>query len=954
MQLAHEVAASRYLHGNDNGLSFHNSTSFPYATTMSTWDVGTYDTYAWYAGAEAFDKWSFDPAIGYDKTQGGDERYPNETNYLDEYFVGAYPAIGTVFLSAAQPATDSASAGTAMATGRKTEDGNIAWLPGDPADGELPTIAQWVREQGGAMGVVSTVQFNHATPACFVSHNVNRNNYSNSKHNATYAGMNIAEEIVTVVKPDVVIGAGDSGTSYMPQALRDTLEDDPEYTYTERTGSGNGSALLESARLLALSEGNKLFGVFGGSAGYFEHPVPADATGAPAFLTTTNANPTLAESTTTAVEVLKQRGGEHGFFVMVEGGDIDWANHANDYSWMIGAMHNFTTSVQAAIDMVENDADMSWDNTLLIVTSDHSNSYMRLVTGKELGQGELPTQQAFSGECPAGQYCGAYVYPDGEVVYGTGGHTNELVTLAAKGAGAELFEDLDDKYGATGVVDNTDIYFAMKQAVVDKGAKHVLLFIGDGMNIAHEVAYSRYMTGEDDRLPWSRSIAGDDAFDFFGYAATWDVTTYNRLALSQHAPPFDEDGFSYRVGYSVQQGGASPGYQVARLEEGNASYYLSSLEGYPWGAEFTSPATDSASAGTAFATGQKTDSGNLAWESGDPDHGALKSIVELVRQQKRGKVGVVSTVPFSHATPAAFVAHNASRNNYTAIGDEIIFGTRPDVVIGAGHPSSVGKYKYLSKPGYGFLSRTSEYVFVERDTDTAADADEALLLAADEAASAGKKLFGLFGNSDGNFESPVPANAPGAPAVERGSLADPTLAAASEAALRVLSTSDEGFFLMVEQGDIDWANHDNDYARMVGTVYDLDEAVKAIVAFVEQEGDDVSWDNTMVIVTSDHGNSYLRFSEAVTLGAGDLPEQLEDEGSSCLESATYCGAYVYPGAEVSYGTGDHTNELVSVYAAGAGTELLEQYEDLWYPGSRIIDNTHLFHAMVAFLGLERQ
>ncbi|MCU0663286.1 MAG: hypothetical protein MUC50_13290 [Myxococcota bacterium] len=57
---------------------------------------------------------------------------------------------------------------------------------------------------------------------------------------------------------------------------------------------------------------------------------------------------------------------------------------------------------------------------------------------------------------------------------------------------------------------------------------------------------------------------------------------------------------------------------------------------------------------------------------------------------------------------------------------------------------------------------------------------------------------------------------------------------------------------------------------------------------------------------------------------------------------------------MSYGTGDHTNELVSVYAAGAGTELLEQYEDLWYPGSRIIDNTHLFHAMVAFLGLERQ
>jgi len=123
------------------------------------------------------------------------------------------------------------------------------------------------------------------------------------------------------------------------------------------------------------------------------------------------------------------------------------------------------------------------------------------------------------------------------------------------------------------------------------------------------------------------------------------------------------------------------------------------------------PATDSASAATALATGFKTDEGNIAWRTGDPANGRLSTIAEMYRNQKKAAIGVVSTVPFSHATPAGFVSHNVNRNNYKAIAQEIIAGVRPDVVIGGGNPNyndaagitGVNAYQYIDAPEYNYL-----------------------------------------------------------------------------------------------------------------------------------------------------------------------------------------------------------------------------------------------------------
>jgi len=458
-------------------------------------------------------------------------------------------------------------------------------------------------------------------------------------------------------------------------------------------------------------------------------------------------------------------------------------------------------------------------------------------------------------------------------------------------------------------------------------------------------------------------------YNYKGAASTWDVTTYNRYAFAAYS----SNGFSSRrysdatvnldnlatfdpaLGYNPAKGGKLPYRQDTT---GQTGYFGTKIKDSSTGtAKY--PATDSASAGTALATGFKTDDGNIAWRSGDPANGRLASIAEMYRNQKKASIGVVSTVPFSHATPAAFVSHNTNRNNYQAIAQEIITVSRPEVVIGGGNPNfndpagitGPAAYQYVDAAEYAALKGSTEYTFIERKAGV--DGGTALSGAADAAAAGNKKLFGLFGGAGGSFEYHKPSN-DGTSQITRGSIENPTLADAAKAALKVLGKNRNGFFLMVEQGDIDWSNHANDYASMIGGIWDLNEAIKSIEAYVDQSGDDVTWDNTMLIVTSDHGNSYMRLAK--DLAKGSLPKQnpISDGGAPAGYDSSV--GYYYDPTEVTYGfagkgVNSHSNELVTLYGKGAGLSQLSAYQGLWYPGTTIVDNTQIFKAMLGALGL---
>ena len=166
-----------------------------------------------------------------------------------------------------------------------------------------------------------------------------------------------------------------------------------------------------------------------------------------------------------------------------------------------------------------------------------------------------------------------------------------------------------------------------------KQAKHIILLVGDGMNIEHEIAAGRYLFGKDFALSFHN-------LPYQGNQATWDVTTYEYWSGGK----YDQKAIVPTIGYDPAKGGKVP-YPLGPELPGAEAYHKSM-------------ATDSAAAATAWATGYKTDNGNIAWLSGDPEQGALKTIAELLREKKGFAIGVVSTVAFLEATPAAFVSHN--------------------------------------------------------------------------------------------------------------------------------------------------------------------------------------------------------------------------------------------------------------------------------------------------------
>jgi alkaline phosphatase len=475
--------------------------------------------------------------------------------------------------------------------------------------------------------------------------------------------------------------------------------------------------------------------------------------------------------------------------------------------------------------------------------------------------------------------------------------------------------------------------------------RHVVLLVGDGMSRAAEVAASRYLTGRDDGLAWHR-------FEYQGFASTWDVDTYDRHARALGLLPYAPDRFLPSVGYDVLRGGAVPCTARAAPRSPAAAARSAPARSAACGAEQdryllgalplrgrvrSIPATDSASAATALATGVKTVAGNVAWAPGDRRGGALATIAERARRERCAAIGIVTTVPFSHATPAAFLAHATTRDAYVEIAREML-AAQPEVIVGGGNPERARPWPFVAdrwmdpadwaaarRPGSGWtvVGRTEER------------GGRALLRAASDLPR-GQRLLALFGGADGAFERAVPAT-DGSATVRIGSDENPSLADAATAALTVLARDPDGFFLLAEQGDVDWATHAGDYAWMVGALWDLDGAVRAIEAFVDRPGDAVTWENTLVVVTADHANGHLRLGPS--RGKGVLPARGD-------------GGYTFgePGTDLPPG---HTNELVTVAARGAGAKaLFAAVEGRWYPGTRIVDNTHVHEVMLGALGLE--
>lgn len=277
--------------------------------------------------------------------------------------------------------TDSAAAGSALSTGEKT---NYTSICVDEEGNPVPTILEYAAGNGYATGLVAACKITHATPASFIAHVPKRNQYEDI---ATYF---VTDSL------DVFLGGG---------------SDD----FFKRKTGVNLRPALEEKGFKIITELDSLSNIKSGKvAGLFAHghlgPYP-------------ERGEFLIESTNKALELLNQN--EKGFFLMVEGSQIDWACHDNNLAYEVEEMLDFDRTVGEVLKFAEKDG-----HTLVIITADHETGGMSIINGN-IEKGIV------------------------EAKFNTSGHSSLMVPVFTYGPGAEKF---------SGIYENTAIFDKMMDA----------------------------------------------------------------------------------------------------------------------------------------------------------------------------------------------------------------------------------------------------------------------------------------------------------------------------------------------------------------------------------------------------------------------------------------------------------------------------------------------------------
>ncbi len=301
--------------------------------------------------------------------------------------------------------------------------------------------------------------------------------------------------------------------------------------------------------------------------------------------------------------------------------------------------------------------------------------------------------------------------------------------------------------------------------------------------------------------------------------------------------------------------------------------------------------TDSAAAGTALATGRKASAGVIS-VAVPGDGSDLKTIMEYARDAGMS-IGVVATADCAHATPASFVAHGPNRNDYAQLSESIYLEVQPNLTF-----CGTRTYQNNGTDMHTVNATAGGYTIVNNETEMNA------LVADATYANNSYKLAGLFGPKDyANEHSGIPyvANTEGH---TYAAYDIPTVAEMSAKAIEIMSQNPNGFMLMIEGSQIDWAGHSNSIVDNVQETLAFDDAIAETMAWANGRTD------TSVVVTADHECGGLTVD--ADNGAGEYPT-------------------------VSWKWGSHTNWPVPVYTWGVNADAFD---------ARVFDNTSIFNVML--------
>lgn len=231
--------------------------------------------------------------------------------------------------------TDSAASATALSSGHKSYNGAIAV---DTDKKPLKTMLEIAKQRGMTTALLATSQINHATPASFAAHNESRNNYDE------IANDYIDNKIAGKLPVDLMLGGG---TKYFIRDDRNLVDE------FKAAGYQYGDDIQNLDQITQLPA----IGLYA-------------AKGLPFAL---DENPTrLTKLTSKALDLLDNQN-KDGFFVMIEGSQIDWCGHANDIACAMAEMDDFASAIEKAKAYVDKNKD-----TLLVITADHSTGGLTL------------------------------------------------------------------------------------------------------------------------------------------------------------------------------------------------------------------------------------------------------------------------------------------------------------------------------------------------------------------------------------------------------------------------------------------------------------------------------------------------------------------------------------------------------------------------------------------------
>lgn len=426
-------------------------------------------------------------------------------------------------------------------------------------------------------------------------------------------------------------------------------------------------------------------------------------------------------------------------------------------------------------------------------------------------------------------------------------------------------------------LDQTDVYHLQKMAA-KSGKKHIILVIFDGMDwwttwaaAVHNSGRVGYTEGRGTGLFWQDYAGVKSDYGYF-VSSPWNQGLGEDVDAQTILDPNGKlfGGYDATIaGDTPWSLGTDPEYIIAKSRVRQNAV------------------TDSASSATSMTAGIKTFNASINVDVEAKQHDTIAH--EL--QREGYAIGVVSSVPISHATPAAAYGHNVSRDDFQDLTRDMVglpsiaHRSEPlpgvDALLGAGWGENVVEDSGQGKnfvPGNRYITaddlaaidvaKGGRYTIAQRTTGKSGV--EVLQAGVRQAIQNKTRFLGYFGGggghlpfatADGDYRPTLGAKG----VAEKYSDADvsenPKLVDLTRAALEVLDARSDKFWLMVESGDVDWANHDNNIDNSIGAVKSGDAAFRAIVEWAEAGH---HWDDTAVILTADHGH-YLVLTDPQAL-----------------------------------------------------------------------------------------